>query len=63
MEEEIGKTAGAIWGVLNTKGKLSLSELNWVAGARKPDCDHARKALVPNPLETRAGKGDKRLVG
>jgi hypothetical protein len=25
MEEEIGKTAGAIWDVLNTKGELSLS--------------------------------------
>ncbi len=36
---------------------------NWVAGARKPDCDHAREALLPNPLETRARKGDGRLVG
>jgi hypothetical protein len=27
MEEEIGKTAGAIWEVLNTKGELSLGEL------------------------------------
>jgi winged helix-turn-helix protein DUF2582 len=77
MEEEIGKTAGAIWDALNTRGELSLSELkkavkrqrthlrlgNWVAGARKPDCDHAREALFANPLETRAGKGDGRLVG
>ena len=74
MEEEIGKTAGAIWGVLNTKGKLSLSELkktlegqkptfDWAIGARKPDCDYAREGRFSNPLETRGGKGDGRLVG
>ncbi len=27
MEEEIGKTAGAIWDALNTRGEQSLSEL------------------------------------
>jgi Winged helix-turn-helix domain (DUF2582) len=79
MQEEIGKTAGAIWDALNTRGEQSLSELkkavsgkregthlrlgHWMAGARKPDCDHAREALLPNPLETRARKGDGRLVG
>jgi len=36
--------------------------IGWL-GARKPDCDHARKALFPNPLETTTGKGDERLVG
>ena len=27
MQEEIGKTAGAIWDALNTRGEQSLSEL------------------------------------
>jgi hypothetical protein len=27
MEEEIGKTAGAFWDALNTRGEQSLSEL------------------------------------
>jgi hypothetical protein len=48
MQEEIGKVAGAIWEALNT---------------RKPDCDHAREALLANPTDTRACKGDGRLVG
>jgi len=34
MEEEIGKTAGAIWNALNTKGELPLSEKILVARAR-----------------------------
>jgi hypothetical protein len=71
MQEEIGKTAGAIWDALNTRGEQSLSELKkavkgkeptfyWAIGwgARKPDCDHAREALLPNPLETRVREGD-----
>src|SRR6266849_2412054 len=34
-----------------------------LAGARRPDCDHAHEALLSNPVETRARKGDWRLVG
>ncbi len=49
--EESGKRAGT---------HLRLG--NWVAGAQKPDCDNAREALFPNPPETKAGKGDGRLV-
>ena len=76
MQEEIGKIAGVIWDALNTRGtvpqraeesgKREGTHLRlgyWMAGARKPDCDHAREALLPNPLETRARKGDGRLVG
>jgi len=36
MEEEIGKTAGAIWDVLNTRGELSLSELKNAVKDRNP---------------------------
>jgi hypothetical protein len=36
---------------------LADREVNILAaGARRPDCDHAREALLPNPLETRAAK-------
>ena len=77
MQEEIGKTAGAIWDALNTRGEQSLSELkksvkgkeptfDWAIGwlAREDqNCDHDREALLPNSLETRARKGDGRLVG
>ncbi len=76
MEEEIGKSAGAIWDAPNTKGELSQraeergkgkgthSRLgNWVAGARRPNCDHAREALVPYPAKAGTGKSSKRLVG
>src|SRR5258708_23285927 len=34
-----------------------------LAGARRPDCDHAHEALLSNPAETTAPKGDRRLVG
>jgi len=75
-KKKSARLPGAIWDALNTKGEQSLSELkravkgkqptfrlgNWVAGARKPDCNHAREALFPNPLETRADKGNGRLV-
>ncbi len=47
MQEEIGKTAGAIWDALNTRGEQSLSELKKAVKG-----DHAREALLPNPLET-----------
>jgi hypothetical protein len=77
MEEEIGKTAGAIWDALNTKGELSLSELKKAVKGNEPTFDWAigwlarenqiaitpEKRSFPNPLETRAGKGDGRLVG
>jgi hypothetical protein len=36
MEEEIGKTAGAIWDALNTRGELSLSELKKAEKERNP---------------------------
>lgn len=36
MEEEIGKTAGAVWDVLNTKGELSLSELKKAVTGKEP---------------------------
>ncbi len=41
MEEEIGKTAGAIWNVLNTKDELSLSELKKAVIGQKPAFDCA----------------------
>jgi winged helix-turn-helix protein DUF2582 len=41
MEEEIGRTAGAIWDVLNTKGELSLSELKNAVKGPKPTFDWA----------------------
>ena len=41
MEEEIGKTAGAIWDVLNTRGELSLSELKNAVKGQKPTFDWA----------------------
>jgi len=41
MEEEIGKTAGAIWEALNTKGELSLSELKKAVKGKEPTFDWA----------------------
>ena len=41
MEEEIGKTAGAIWDALNAKGELSLSELKKTVKGQKPTFDWA----------------------
>ena len=41
MEEEIGKTAGAIWDALNTKGELSLSELKKAVKGKEPTFDWA----------------------
>lgn len=41
MEEEIGKTAGAIWEALNTKGELSLSELKRAVKGKEPTLDGA----------------------
>jgi hypothetical protein len=36
MEEEIGKTAGAIWDVLNTRGEQYLSELKKAVKGKEP---------------------------
>ena len=41
MEEEIGKTAGEIWGVLNTKGELSICELKKAVKGKEPTFDWA----------------------
>ncbi len=41
MEEEIGKTAGAIWDALNARGELSLSELKEVVKRKEPTFDWA----------------------
>ncbi len=41
MEEEIGKTAGAIWDVLNTTGEQSLSELKKAVKGNEPTFDWA----------------------
>ncbi len=41
MEEEIGKTAGAIWDALNTKGELSLSELKKAVKVKEPTFEWA----------------------
>ena len=35
---------------------------SWVAGARKPDCDHAREALVPHSAKPGTDKRSKCLV-
>ena len=36
MEEEIGKTAGAIWEALNTRGEQSLNELKKAVKGKEP---------------------------
>ncbi len=41
MQEEIGKTAGAIWDALNTKGEQSLSELKKAVKGKEPTIDWA----------------------
>ena len=41
MEEEIGKTAGAIWDALKTRGELSLSELKKAVKGNEPTFDWA----------------------
>lgn len=41
MQEEIGKTAGAIWDALNTRGEQSLSELKKAAKGKDPTFDWA----------------------
>jgi Winged helix-turn-helix domain (DUF2582) len=41
MEEEIGKTAGAIWNALNTRGEQTLSELKKTVKGKEPTFDWA----------------------
>jgi hypothetical protein len=41
MEEEIGKTAGAIWDGLNTRGEHSLCELKKAVKGKEPTFDWA----------------------
>jgi hypothetical protein len=41
MEEEIGKTAGAMWQALDTQGELSLARLKNQVKARAPVFDWA----------------------
>ncbi|HKB98957.1 MAG TPA: winged helix-turn-helix domain-containing protein [Terriglobales bacterium] len=41
MQEEIGKTAGAIWDELNTRGEQSLSELKKAVKGKEPTFDWA----------------------
>ena len=41
MQEEIGKTAGAIWDALNTRGEQSLSELKKAVKGKEPTFDWA----------------------
>jgi len=41
MEEEIGKTAGAIWDALNTRSEQSLSELKIAVKGKEPTFDWA----------------------
>jgi hypothetical protein len=59
MKEEIGTAAGSIGQALNTKGELPLAQLKKEVKAKAP----LFEALFPNPLETRARKGDGRLLG
>jgi winged helix-turn-helix protein DUF2582 len=41
IEEEIGKTAGAIWDALNTRSEQSLSELKIAVKGKEPTFDWA----------------------
>jgi hypothetical protein len=41
MEEEIGKTAGAIWQALSTQGELSLTQVKNQVKAKAPVFDWA----------------------
>jgi hypothetical protein len=59
MEEEIGKTAGAIWQALSTQGELSLTRLKNQVKARAPVFDLAigwlaREDQIVIPAEKRS---------
>jgi hypothetical protein len=59
MEEEIGKTAGAIWQALSTQGGLSLTRLKNQVKARAPVFDWAigwlaREDQIVIPAEKRS---------
>jgi hypothetical protein len=71
MEEEIGKTAGAIWQALSTQGGLSLTRLKNQVKARAPVFDWAigwlareDQIVIPaeKPLSESARKGDGRFT-
>jgi hypothetical protein len=71
MEEEIGKTAGAIWQVLSTQGELSLTQLKNQVKARAPVFDWAigwlareDQIVIParSALSESARKGDGRFT-
>jgi hypothetical protein len=62
MQEEIGKTAGAIWAVLNTKGELSLSELKKAVKGKEPTFDWAIGWLArEDQIEIRTAKRSFRI--
>ena len=46
IEEEIGKTAGAIWDALNTRSEQSLSELKIAVKGKEPTFDWAIEWLA-----------------
>ena len=53
MEEEIGKTAGAIWKALSTQGELSLTRLKNQVKAKVPIFDWVISCrLVGVPLRS-----------
>jgi Winged helix-turn-helix domain (DUF2582) len=59
MEEEIGKTAGAMWQALDTQGELSLTRLKNQVKARAPVFDWAigwlaREDQIVIPTEKRS---------
>lgn len=41
MQDEIGKTAGAIWDALNTRGEQSLKDLRKAVKGKEPTFDWA----------------------
>jgi len=41
IEEEIGRTAGAVWDALNTRSEQSLSELKIAVKGKEPTFDWA----------------------
>ena len=62
MEEEIGKTAGAIWDVLNTRGEQYLSELKKAVKGKEPTFDWAIGWLArENQIVIRPEKGSFRI--
>ena len=46
IEEEIGRTAGAVWDALNTRSEQSLSELKIAVKGKEPTFDWAIEWLA-----------------